>query len=673
MRNSNAKKEKEKLIKYSQAEHFNKLKCQVNFGFCANPKFTLQKNFNTAIRMPLSSCYAQPTNLAFHNLCQSTKLPIGSRQLLGLNLKFCLASSHINSNINQTMLKMARSIRTLYYLKQHNANHNSDYEKQIYVQNRQWHPPPAPLQVEEKLSTFEKLLKAKQEELQRKYRNKNLANLTPLQQKVFNQLRQNQNIIIKPTDKNLGPAVMDLNTYVSQVLKEHLLTDTYKKLSPTETKDSLENIRNILKDMITSNKDKLSTAEFIYFQRSFKERFRLPLFYGLPKVHKTPMTLRPVVSCVKSLMSVFSNWLDYRMKQLLPFVKSYIRNSFDVIQELKGLAIPDNALLFSADATSMYTNIDTDLGIQAIRDFIHLHQVSLPTDFPSELFLQILEIVMKNNIFSFENTTWLQLSGTAMGTPAACAYATISFGQYENTCILPHFNRHLLYYKRYIDDIFGVWIPPDSQQERKWQNFKTALNNWGNLQWIVNEPSKNTVFLDLNISINQSAIQTSTYQKSLNLYLYIPPRSAHPPSCLKGLISGELRRYWLQNSCEDFKTFAARFMERLVDRGHLIQDLAPLFLNAAATLTNNSQPNQPKENNSILYIHWTYHPHGLQRKDIRAAYNSTLKPLLDYDKMTVAISRPRNLRDELTKTKLAATPAFDIDTIIREHCSRDNT
>ncbi|MFO0446862.1 MAG: hypothetical protein ACK51L_04250, partial [bacterium] len=161
----------------------------------------------------------------------------------------------------------------------------------------------------------------------------------------------------------------------------------------------------------------------------------------------------------------------YLMKHLLPFVKSYIRNTLDFIQEIKGIAIPDNALLFSADATSMYTNIDTDLGIQAIRDFIHLHQVSLPTDFPSELFLQILEIVMKNNIFSFENTTWLQLSGTAMGTPAACAYATISFGQYENTCILPNFNRHLLYYKRYIDDIFGVWIPPDSQQERKWHNF----------------------------------------------------------------------------------------------------------------------------------------------------------------------------------------------------------
>jgi hypothetical protein len=113
-------------------------------------------------------------------------------------------------------------------------------------------------------------------------------------------------------------------------------------------------------------------------------------------------------------------------------------------------------------------------------------------------------------------------------------------------------------------------------------------------------------------------------------------------------------------------------MERLVDRGHLIQDLAPLFLNATATLTNNSQPNQPKENSSILYIHWTYHPNGLQRKDIRAAYNSTLKPLLDYDKMTVAISRPCNLRDELTKTKLSATPAFDIEAIIREHCSRDN-
>jgi len=66
---------------------------------------------------------------------------------------------------------------------------------------------------------------------------------------------------------------------------------------------------------------------------------------------------------------------------------------------------------------------------------------------------------MKNNIFAFQDSHWLQLSGTAMGTPTVCAYATITYGHYKNTLILPNFSNNLLYYKRYIDDIFGIWIP----------------------------------------------------------------------------------------------------------------------------------------------------------------------------------------------------------------------
>jgi hypothetical protein len=134
------------------------------------------------------------------------------------------------------------------------------------------------------------------------------------------------------------------------------------------------------------------------------------------------------------------------MKQLLPFVKSYIKNSFTVIQDLSTMEIPKNAFLFSADAKSMYTNINTNIGVQAIKDFITSNEESLPSDFPSNLFLQILEIVMKNNVFTFENTTWLQLSGTAMGTPTPCAYATVSFGQHENSTDLPRFSQYLLYY-----------------------------------------------------------------------------------------------------------------------------------------------------------------------------------------------------------------------------------
>jgi hypothetical protein len=147
------------------------------------------------------------------------------------------------------------------------------------------------------------------------------------------------------------------------------------------------------------------------------------------------------------------------MKELVPLVNSYVKNSFIVIEELKNITIQANALFFSADAVSMYTNTDTTTGLNAIKNFIQSNRDHIPSGFPCNLFLQILDLVMRNNIFSFADTYWLQLSGTAMVTLVACAYATVTFSHYENTTILTEFSPQLLYYRRYIDDIIGIWLP----------------------------------------------------------------------------------------------------------------------------------------------------------------------------------------------------------------------
>jgi hypothetical protein len=51
------------------------------------------------------------------------------------------------------------------------------------------------------------------------------------------------------------------------------------------------------------------------------------------------------------------------MKDLLPLVKSYLKNSATVVDDLKHINLPKWALLFSTNAKSMYTNIDTPTGI----------------------------------------------------------------------------------------------------------------------------------------------------------------------------------------------------------------------------------------------------------------------------------------------------------------------
>jgi hypothetical protein len=197
---------------------------------------------------------------------------------------------------------------------------------------------------------------------------------------------------------------MDREIYINKILIDHLLTKVYIKLSQNKALSKLQLLKETLKILVKENQEKLSQPEITYFSRCVKLQHRVPLFYGLPKIHKNPISLRLVVSTTNSLLSYFSNRADYKMKELLPLVCSYTKNSASVIQDLKNLNIPNEARLFAADAKSMYTNIDTGLGLATLRDFLTYNNVHLPLDFPTDFFISIMEVMMKNNIFSFMDT-----------------------------------------------------------------------------------------------------------------------------------------------------------------------------------------------------------------------------------------------------------------------------
>jgi hypothetical protein len=109
---------------------------------------------------------------------------------------------------------------------------------------------------------------------------------------------------------------------------------------------------------------------------------------------------------------------------------------------------------------------------------------------------------------------------------------------HERKTLLPRYAGNLLFLRRFIDDKIGVWIDTDPDQ---WQNFKSDMNNFGALTWKVEELSRSVKFLDLTIAIGEDRrIVTKTYKKPMNLYLYIPPASAHPPGMLKSIVYGNL-------------------------------------------------------------------------------------------------------------------------------------
>ncbi len=78
------------------------------------------------------------------------------------------------------------------------------------------------------------------------------------------------------------------------------------------------------------------------------------------------------------------------MKELLFLIPLYIKDSKQLIHEIKPLTLPPNVRLFTADATAMYTNIDTNIGIQAFENLFNTYINIIPKTFPREFFLKVL-------------------------------------------------------------------------------------------------------------------------------------------------------------------------------------------------------------------------------------------------------------------------------------------
>jgi hypothetical protein len=291
-------------------------------------------------------------------------------------------------------------------------------------------------------------------------------------------------------------------------------------------------------------------------------------FYILPKVHKTPWKTRPVISQSGCLLENLSKWLDSELQRVVHLCPSYFKDSWELLDLLKSLdTLPEDAYIFSADAVGMYSNIDTDLGLSTMKKWFELHRHELPPGFDPDAILRGLELVMRNNVFEFGNTLWLQLVGTAMGTSVACMYATIYFSYHEETGILLpttfQGQGKLLLYKRFIDDAIIIFTA--TRRFLCHTLFLQKMNEFGEpgkrLVWEATNPGKSVDFMDLTITLQPDGrITTATYQKPMNLYLYLPPTSAHSPALQQSIIFSALKCMRIQNSLNvDFLRFTTLF------------------------------------------------------------------------------------------------------------------
>lgn len=147
---------------------------------------------------------------------------------------------------------------------------------------------------------------------------------------------------------------------------------------------------------------------------------------------------------------------------------------------------------------------------------------------------------MTQNIFKFGDTYWVQKNGTAMGTSCVVNYLFLYIGLLKKRELLEDFELRMPFYAWFIDNRIGVWFTHVPGSARVWSDFLQRINSWAPLRWTNTGHVDSLEFLDLTVSITSTdTLAFCTYQKPMNLNLYLPPTSAHPLIIYKALYSAK--------------------------------------------------------------------------------------------------------------------------------------
>ena len=115
------------------------------------------------------------------------------------------------------------------------------------------------------------------------------------------------------------------------------------------------------------------------------------------------MGIRPIVSSCKSPTENISQFVDYWLQPHTKPLQSYLKDINKFISEIEQLTIPQNSTMVTINVKSLYTNIPHDEGIKAcLVAFINLERTN-PQQPPAEILTNLLEIVLKNKTFEFDN------------------------------------------------------------------------------------------------------------------------------------------------------------------------------------------------------------------------------------------------------------------------------
>ena len=357
--------------------------------------------------------------------------------------------------------------------------------------------------------------------------------------KMTKKYLKDNNLLAVPFDKGVGICLMSKDSYNKKMDKLVKLPQ-FQKLEKgrSNAKNPIlkeeERVINTLKDL--KKKGKIDEKLFDRVKPVGSQPARL---YGLAKVHKKDIPMRPVLSMPGSayhgVAQVVSNWLS-----VVPECQINC-NTKTICDTLKDVNLEEDESIVSFDVSSLYTNVHVIEAIERCADLL-FRTTNISVD--KETFIELAKIASCNVVMSTHDGFYRQIDGLAMGSAPAPFLANGWLSQFD-----PKIKDDAKLYFRYMDDIV---------REIKTENIDQKLSEINSFHpalkfTIEKETDDSLPFLDMRIIRKDCKLSSTWYSKPTDTGLIMNFHSFAPQKYKQSVVSGFV--YRIYRSCSSWANF----------------------------------------------------------------------------------------------------------------------
>ena len=344
-----------------------------------------------------------------------------------------------------------------------------------------------------------------------------------------------------PFDKGIGICIMTIDKY-NEKLRDIIDLPQFEKVLPKRKNEKHpvlkeeERIQSVLKNL--KNSGKITEALYDRIKPVGSQPARL---YGLAKIHKANVPLRPILSMPGSAYHKISlqvaDWLSV-------VTECKINSSTkDIADKLSEIELEQSHEIVSFDVVSLYTNVPVNEAIDDCTELLYSGKYTKPP-VDKATFKELLTICSSNVLMLTNDGYFRQTDGLAMGSPPAPLLANGWLSKFEDKI-----RDNAVLYSRYMDDVLRN-IHRDQIDSKL-----VEINDLHpSLKFTLERENENRLpFLDMLIVRNDAKLTSTWYTKVTDTGLTMNYHALAPIKYKRAVVTGLVHRIY--RACSTWKNF----------------------------------------------------------------------------------------------------------------------